>query len=61
MKALPGLIGFIYGFVGLASLSHFMIRLATLLFLEISLGFDRQSLAVVILYDRAWYAGHQNS
>jgi hypothetical protein len=49
MRGLPGLIGCLYGFVGLASLAYFMIYLVTLIFYRPSLDVDRQSLLAMIL------------
>jgi hypothetical protein len=49
MRGLPGLIGCLYGFVGLASLAYFMIYLVTLIFCRPSLDVDRQSLLAMIL------------
>ena len=50
MRVLAGLIGFVYGFVGLASLAYFIISLVTLIFYRPSVGFGRRGLLVMIWY-----------
>jgi hypothetical protein len=50
MRVLASLAGFVYGFVGLVSLIHFFILLATLSFYAASISFERQFLPVIVLY-----------
>jgi hypothetical protein len=50
MRLLAGLIGWLYGLVGLASLGYFVISLVTLIFYRPSLGADRRDVLVMILF-----------